>query len=129
MIIVYVTRIGGQNADVSYNTAWEGLWAFAEISFGIIVTCTFTLPKFFEANGTKLRSVLSSIIRPFTSLTSGGSFGSKKDTIASRDVELDKVNMIGQSDSELAFANRDHDVERQPSHENTHKISDHPGVT
>ena len=128
MIIVYVSRIGGENADVSYNTAWQGLWAFAEISFGIIVTCTFTLPKFFEANGTKLRGVLSSIIRPFTSLTSGGSFGSKKDTTASRDVELDKINIIGQSESELAFANRDHDIERQPSYENSPGVSDHPGV-
>jgi hypothetical protein len=88
MIIVYVTRLGGENADVSYNTAWQGLWAFAEISLGIIVTCMFSLPKFIEAKGAKLRGVFSNLARPFTSLTSGGSFGilmqSRKDTTGSR---------------------------------------------
>lgn len=54
------------NADVSYNSAWVGLWALAEISVGVSVTGTFLLPKFLEAEGPKLRGVLG---RPFTSLT------------------------------------------------------------
>ena len=58
--------MSSSNADVSYNSAWLGLWAFAEISVGVSVTGTFLLPKFLEAEGPKLRGVLG---RPFTSLT------------------------------------------------------------
>lgn len=75
MIIVYVNRIGGTNADVSYNVGWQALWALAEISFGLTVTGMFSLPKFLEAKGTMLRGFVSSLARPFTSLTSGGSSG------------------------------------------------------
>ena len=71
MIIIYVTRTGGEEVDETYNTAWEGLWAFAEISFGIIVSCTFLLPKPVEAEGGKLCCIFSSLTRPFTSLTTG----------------------------------------------------------
>ena len=132
MIILYVTRLGRENADVSYSTAWQGLWAFAEISFGIIVTCTFSLPKFIEAKGTKLRGIFSSLTRPFTSLTSGGSFGilmqSKKDTTASQEVTPDTVNMIGHSESDLPFTNRDEDVERYPSYEGVRNPAKYPSV-
>ena len=132
MIIVYVTRLGGPNADVSYNTAWQGLWAFAEISLGIVVTCTFSLPKFIEAKGSKLRGIFSSLTRPFTSLTSGGSPGismhSKKDRTASQEVALDRVNMIGHSESDLSFNNRDQDVERYPSYEGVHNPAKYPSV-
>ena len=130
MIIVYVTRLGGENADVSYNTAWQGLWAFAEISLGIIVACTFLLPKFIEAKGTKLRGVLSSLTRPFTSLSSGWSFGilmqSKKDTTPSHEVTLDRVTMIGNSESDLPFATRDQDMERYPSYGGVYNPAKYP---
>lgn len=131
MIIVYVLRVGGENADVSYNTAWQGLWAFAEISLGIVVTCTFSLPKFIEAKGTKLRGVLSSLTRPFTSLTSGGSFGSimqsKKDTTASEEVTLDRVPMTGYSESDLPFTNHDHHLTRYP-YDGIHNPTKYPIV-
>lgn len=67
MIIVYVNRMGGPSADIAYNTAWQGLWAFAEISFGLTVTGTFLLPKFIEAKGADLRGIFSLIARPFSS--------------------------------------------------------------
>lgn len=124
MIIVYVSRLGGKNADVSYNTAWQGLWAFAEISLGIIVTCTFSLPKFIEAKGTKLRGIFSSLKRSFTSLTSGGSFRAfiqpKKNITTSQEVTLDSVTMIGHSKSDLPFTSHDQDMERDPSYESVH---------
>ena len=66
MILFYLSRVSGSNADESYNSAWLGLWAFAEISVGVSVTGTFLLPKFLEAEGSKLRGVFG---RPFTSLT------------------------------------------------------------
>lgn len=67
-IIIYTLRMGGPNADVSYNAAWQGFWAYAEISLGLIVTCTLTLPRFVEAKGKQLRAIISSISGPFGSL-------------------------------------------------------------
>ena len=58
MIVVYLSQMSGSNADVSYNSAWLGLWALAEISVGVSVTGTFLLPKFLEAKGPKLRGLL-----------------------------------------------------------------------
>lgn len=132
MIIIYVTRLGGENADVSYNTAWQGLWAFAEISLGIVVICTFSLPKFIEAKGKMLRGLLSSLTRPFTSLTSGLSLGAltqlKKDTSASREVTLDRVAVTGNSESELPFTNRDYNIDIHPSREGDYNLAKYPSV-
>ena len=119
MMIVYLDRMGGQNADVSYNTAWAGIWAFAEISLGITVSNTLFLPKFIEAKGKKLRGFFSSLTRPVMSLTFGGSFGTfmqaKKGTTAAQERTLDTVAMIGRSESDVGSTNRDQDVERYPS--------------
>lgn len=132
MIIFYVTRLDGSNADVTYNTAWLGLWVFAEISFGITVTGTFLLPKFIEARGTKLRSFFLSLTRPLTSLTSGRSFGnllqSKKGTTAAQEVSLDTVTIVGHSENDLEFTNPDPDMERYPSYEGAHDPTDYTGV-
>ncbi len=131
MIIVYVTRIWGTNADVSYNAAWEGLWALAEISFGITVTGTFTLPKFIEAKGTKLRGIVSSLARRFASLTSGESsriLMQSKDTTAPQEVTLDRIIMIGNSESDFASINRDHDIQRYPSYDSTHDPANYPSA-
>lgn len=69
MVILYVSRQSGATADISYNVAWMGLWAYAEIGLGLIVICTLSLPKFIEVKGKKLRIFLSSITRPFSSST------------------------------------------------------------
>lgn len=126
MIIVYLARTGGENADVSYNAAWLGLWAVAEISFGITVTGTFLLPKFIEAEGTKLRSIFSSLTRSLPSLTSRR-FGSliqwKKNRIVSQEVALDTITMIGHSESDADSINRDQDVERFPFYEDVHHLA------
>jgi hypothetical protein len=66
MLIVYLTRMGGADADVSYNAAWMGLWAFAEISLGIVVTCMLSLPRLIEAKGQWVRDALSCMSKPFT---------------------------------------------------------------
>ncbi|KAI4091212.1 MAG: hypothetical protein LQ339_008189 [Xanthoria mediterranea] len=73
MVILYVSRQDGSTADISYNVAWMGLWAYAEIGLGIIVICTLSLPKFIEVKGKKVRIFLSGITRPFSS-RSGGSW-------------------------------------------------------
>lgn len=70
MIIFYALRMGEKDADVSYNAAWMGFWIFAEISLGIIVTSTFSLPKLIEARGKTMRIALSNLARPLGSFTS-----------------------------------------------------------
>lgn len=81
MVILYVSRQSGAKADVSYNVAWMGLWAYAEIALGLIVICTLSLPKFIEVKGKRLRLFLSSVSLPFSSRS--GSWdkrrGSEKD--------------------------------------------------
>ncbi|KAL8927690.1 MAG: hypothetical protein Q9172_001250 [Xanthocarpia lactea] len=67
-IIIYTVRMGAEDADFTYNAAWQGFWAYAEISLGIIVTCTLTLPKFIEARGKKLRAMALTISKPFGTL-------------------------------------------------------------
>ena len=126
----YVSRLGGANADVSYNTAWQGLWAFAEISFGIIVTCTLLLPKFLEAKGAKLRGAFSYLTRPFASFGSGGSFGilmrSSKDNAGSREATFDRIVMVGRAESETSSTNRDQAIETYPSYEGAHNPVEYP---
>ena len=55
---------------MSYNAAFMGCWAYVEISLGIIVTCSLSLPKLYETKGKKLKNFLSDITKPFTSFTS-----------------------------------------------------------
>ena len=130
MIIFYVSRLGGANADVSYNTAWQGLWLFAEISFGIIVTCTLLLPKFLEAKGAKLRGIFSSLTRPFASFGSSGSFSihrrSSKDKAGSCEATVDSVVMVGRAGSETSSTNGDRDIEMCPSSEGVHNAVEYP---
>ena len=124
MIIFYVSRLGGANADVSYNTAWQGLWLFAEISFGIIVICTLLLPKFLEAKGAKLRGIFSSLTRIFASFGSGGSFSfnmrSSKDKAGSCEATVDSVVMVGSAESETSSTDSDRDIEMYRSSEGVH---------
>ncbi|KAL8783397.1 MAG: hypothetical protein Q9213_004656 [Squamulea squamosa] len=70
MIVFYIVRMSQKYADVSYNCAWLGFWAWAEISLGIVVTCTFSLPKLVEAKGKNMRIALSNLAKPLTSFTS-----------------------------------------------------------
>jgi len=67
MMIIHTVRMGGPNVEVTYNAAWQGFWASTEISPGLIVTCTLTLPRIVEAKGKQLRAILSSISGPFGS--------------------------------------------------------------
>ena len=134
MIIVYLSRMSGENADVSYIVCWLGLWVFAETSLGITVTGTFLLPKFVEAKGAKLRGVFLSLARSFpSSLTSKISFAHvtqlKKTTTTSQDGTLDRIAMIGRSESAVSTMNRDQDVERQTSDEGIYHLARYPGIS
>ncbi|MCJ1464632.1 hypothetical protein MMC07_003245 [Pseudocyphellaria aurata] len=130
MIIYYVaiTSIGVEKVDASYNIAAAGMWALAEISFGMIVTCTFSLPKFIEAEGTRIRGILSSLTRPYVSPTFFVFF-SKKDTVDSPDLTLDRVSASGYSESNIAFAgNHDQTIEGDLSEEGVQSSAKYPSV-
>jgi len=132
MIILYVIRLGETNADVSYNSAWQGLWAIAELSLGIIVICTFSLPRFFEARGTMLRNALSSLLQPFTSLRSGTGLSfrtrtqSQNDSAGSRGTRPGRATINVPSESDLPLNNRDSDIESHPSYEGAHDLAKYP---
>lgn len=130
MLIVYLNRIGGKNADVSYNIAWEFLCAIAEISFGLTVAGAFSLPKFIEAKGTTLRGIFSSFKRPLTSITSRNSSGiimrSRMETTPPPGAMTDTATMIG--NSERSSFQPDHDIERYPSYEGVHDPVKFPDV-
>lgn len=56
--------MAGENADVSYNIGWLGLWAVAEIALGLVVISLLTMPKFMEAKG---KGWFSQLSKPFSS--------------------------------------------------------------
>ena len=130
MLIVYLNRIGGDNADVSYNIAWEFMCAIAEISFGLTVAGAFSLPKLVEAKSTTLRRIFSSLKRPFTSITSGSSSGiimqSRVETNPPPGAMTDEATLIG--NSERSSIQPDHDIERYPSYDGVHDPVKFPDV-
>ncbi|KAF2832848.1 hypothetical protein CC86DRAFT_399514 [Ophiobolus disseminans] len=83
LVILFLVRMSGEDADVSFNAAWMGLAGCAEIAFGIIVTCMLSLPKFFDAKGKWLLGLLYGLSRPFT-LMSTRSGSSNNGSITSR---------------------------------------------
>ena len=132
MAILYLIKMQGGIRDVSYNCAWIVLWLIAEIGLGITLIGTILLPKFIEVEGSKLRGVFSNLARPFAWLMPGKFFGilmrRRKDEIASREVELDTVTMIRNSESDLSSMNRDRDIERYPSYEDLDKSRKYPSL-
>lgn len=131
MIIYSILQVAAVNANNSYWTAWLGLWAFAEISLGLVMTGTFMLPKFFEVKGSRIRIFFSSFTRHFTSLGSGSSPGtdirSRRTRVASQDeVGLDSMPLGKPSKSDCSLSNHTYDIERLPSHDGNHGITRYP---
>ncbi|KAF2804430.1 uncharacterized protein BDZ99DRAFT_481249 [Mytilinidion resinicola] len=65
-IIMYLLRMAGANADVSYNIAWLGLWVAAEVSFGLCVISLLSLPKLMEVKG---KHWFALVAKPFSSFS------------------------------------------------------------
>ena len=62
MIMVNVVR-SVINPDDSYINLWMRLWVIGEVSIGVSITGIFSLSKFIEAEGPKLRGVFLRLIR------------------------------------------------------------------
>ncbi|KAL8728516.1 MAG: hypothetical protein Q9166_005338 [cf. Caloplaca sp. 2 TL-2023] len=106
IMIIYVLRMSGDHADVTYNTAWAGFWLLAEISLATVVTCLISLPKFIEVHGKWFKTTFSNLSRPLISLTRLGSSerrssrrSTTKDTTVSSDLPFHRV-VDGQNGSE-----------------------------
>ena len=52
-----------QSSDTSYNIIVMGLWTWAEITSGILVSCLPIMPKFFQHMTPKLKGTFASISR------------------------------------------------------------------
>ena len=124
MIIVYLTR-EVETPDDSYNEFWMTLWVLAEVSIGVSITGTFSLPKFIEAEGPKLRAIFSRLTRPLMfGRRSADPVQRKEDArVAPQEREPDDTFAMYEhpSQSELvASTNHDRDVERASSHEDVY---------
>ena len=119
MIMVYTSWAIGEHPDRSYNDLRIVLWVLAEVSIGVTISGTFSLPKFVEVEGPKLRAVFSHLTR----MTSGRGLGlpvqrNEGSGVTSQEQKTDDVlEMVEYSSvSDLgASTNHDHDVERCPS--------------
>ena len=77
--------MGEDGADVSYNAVWMGLCIFAEVSFGIIVSCRLSLPKVIESKADALINTSSRCLIALRYLCSG-SQSQKKRLFEQRDM-------------------------------------------
>ncbi|KAF6227624.1 hypothetical protein HO173_012153 [Letharia columbiana] len=48
-----------QSPDISYNMVPMGMWTYAELSTGIVISCLPVIPKFFQHIGPKVSSALT----------------------------------------------------------------------
>ncbi|KAI4255881.1 MAG: hypothetical protein L6R42_006511 [Xanthoria sp. 1 TBL-2021] len=116
--ILYIVRMGEKDADVSYNAAWLGLWAYAEISLGIILISSFSLPKLIEARGKTMRIVLSNLARPLGSFTSLKTLirSTRIDQSTSHTATFDQATVDRiHSETALTYETGDHAAFTQPS--------------
>ena len=67
-----------QSPDISYNVMLVGIWAWAEMAVGIIVSCLPIMPKFFQHFSPKVRRLLSLSIGTAERGATGESYSSHK---------------------------------------------------
>lgn len=48
-----------QSPDISYNMVPMGMWTYAELSTGIVISCLPVIPKFFQYIGPKVSSAFT----------------------------------------------------------------------
>ena len=48
-----------QSPDISYNMVPMGMWTYAELSTGIVISCLPVIPRFFQHIGPKLSSAFT----------------------------------------------------------------------
>ena len=123
--MIYLVRAEGKNADASHRGYWMILWAIADVSIGVSITGTFSLPKFVEAEGPKLRRIFSRLTRPLTPERRVGIPVQPKEDrgVASQERKPNDMFPATEHSSQsdlIVCTDHDHDLERGPSKEDVH---------
>ncbi|KAF2642326.1 hypothetical protein P280DRAFT_263164 [Massarina eburnea CBS 473.64] len=101
MRIVFTVKIAPvyNEADVSHNALFIGLWTEAEVSLGFLVACALCLPKLIQAKAHRIKRAVSKASSPFASLKSNGTrsgtfnMGSRKGTKLTSIASVDSIQM------------------------------------
>ena len=66
MLRTYYTWRFVHSPDISYNVVPMGMWNYAELSTGIIISCVPVIPKFFQHVGPKVLATFTLKSRPIS---------------------------------------------------------------
>lgn len=119
MMFTHVVRMEGKAADASYNALWMTLWAYAEISLGIIVICTLTLPKFIDAKGKKLWGTFTKLARALKSCAPSKTLVRLSKLTSSGAATRDREVAVHQFDSETGSSHSTNDCVLEMGHSKT----------
>jgi hypothetical protein len=57
----------GNGADVTYDSMLNALWSYIECTLGLIIACTLSVPKLYQAKGNRIRAIFSELEKSFSS--------------------------------------------------------------
>lgn len=99
MRIVFTVKIAPvlNEADVSRNALFIGLWTETECTLGFVAACALCLPKLIQAKGKKLKNAVSKALSPLNSLRSGLSSMSRSGTFNTSQGENSRNNTLNSS--------------------------------
>ena len=84
----YYTWKIAQSPDVSYNMVPMGMWTYAELSTGIVISCLPVIPKFFQHVGPKVSSAFSLRFKSTTGPGHESSSRQPSDTVRAENLKL-----------------------------------------
>ncbi|KAF2655020.1 hypothetical protein K491DRAFT_693317 [Lophiostoma macrostomum CBS 122681] len=105
----YYGVLAQNSGDWSYETAWDGLWAYAELSLGIIIACAITLPKLVKEKGFRFTRQFSSLSSLWKRKSSSDSSHGRADQTSSNDGERKDSGSDADKDH-AAFSNNAENV-------------------
>lgn len=77
-----------QSPDISYNMVPMGMWTYAELSTGIVISCLPVIPKFFQHIGPKVSSALTFRSRPTKDSGVGSESAASSDKVRAEKLKL-----------------------------------------
>ena len=108
-----------QSPDISYNMVQMGMWTYAELSTGIVISCLPVIPKFFQHVGPQVSRALTSRHQKLTKESNNSeSSASEKSSDPVRDERL-RLPSFKHTFASVLSSNRDgdgdHELCSQPS--------------
>ncbi|KAM0798522.1 hypothetical protein BDR22DRAFT_808975 [Usnea florida] len=104
-----------QSPDISYNMVPMGMWTYAELSTGIVISCLPVIPRFFQHIGPKLSSAFT--LRSKYTKDSGIEVASTtpSDKVRAEKLKLPSFKHTFTSIVSITEKNNDHELESQQS--------------